>query len=135
MRYERRGWRAIREGDWIKDSRGSRVIKFASRNGYRLEPSTMSTDRFAEYSWMKPWPKVGRLKVITHIDVLMITAEGQLGNDRVGVNVTAGVGAPEEVLEMIKANAVTALKARHPGVEGIKVGDWHTITVPLDDVG
>ena len=95
----------------------------------------MSTDPFAEYSWIKPWPRVGRLKVITHIDVLAITAEGQLGPDMVGVNVTAGTGAPEEVLEIVKTNAVRALEARHPGVEGITVGDWRTITVPLDDVG
>lgn len=134
MRYERRGWRAIREGDRIKDPRGVRVIESASRNGYRLEPSTTSTDGFAEYSWMKPWPKVGRLKVVTHIDVRMITVEGRLGPDVVGVNVTAGLDEPPEMYAITTENAIKALRHMHPGVERITAGDWRTITVPLDDV-
>lgn len=128
MRYERRGWRAIREGDRLKDpathSGGDPVVVFAARWGYRT----------ANMIGVRPWPKVGRLKVITHIDARMITVEGRLGPDMVGVNVTAGVGASPEVLVIVVENAIKALRHMHPGVEGITAGDWRTITVPLDDV-
>ena len=54
MRYERRGWRKVFVGDQIKDPRGTRVIVFSARWGYRTEGMVGVT----------PWPKVGRMKVI-----------------------------------------------------------------------
>lgn len=60
MRYVRRGWRQIRPGDRIKDPRtGHRVVLDVTSYGYRLQP-----DALCRYTWMNPWPKVGRLKVL-----------------------------------------------------------------------
>lgn len=58
--YERRGWRKIRAGDVIKDPRGNRVIEHADKWGYRLMP-----DARHPFQFVRPWPTVGRLKVIT----------------------------------------------------------------------
>lgn len=135
MKYERRGWRAIREGDLIKDPRGDRVIRYADRWGYSLEPSATSTDQFARYPWVKPWPKVGRLKVLTHIDLLTISVWGILTSEtEVGLNITAGVGTPPEIQEIMVQQAITVLRHKHNGVQNVRAGDWRTITVPLDDV-
>lgn len=129
MRYERRGWRAIREGDRLKDpatpSGGDPVVVFAARWGYRT----------ANMIGVSPWPKIGRLKVITHIDLLTISVWGTLTSEtEVGLNITAGVGTPPEIQEIMVQQAITVLRHKHNGVQNIRTGDWRTITVPLDDV-
>jgi hypothetical protein len=58
--YERRSWRTIVTGDVIKDPRGNRVIRHVSRWSYSLEPTPDHP-----YEFMRNWPRVGRLKVIT----------------------------------------------------------------------
>lgn len=131
MRYERRGWRSIRPGDRIKDPRGDRVIEHADKWGYRLEAGP-------EYSYApftRPWPKVGRLKVLTHIDALSMTVEGRLGPDMVGINITAGPDAYPEILAVMARDAVRALEYRHPAVTDVRPGEWKKITVPLDVEG
>jgi hypothetical protein len=60
MSYTRVGWRKIKAGDVLKDPRGDRVIQYADRWGYRLEP-----DAARPWTWTNNWPTVGRLKVIT----------------------------------------------------------------------
>lgn len=58
-RYVRVGRRQVKPGDRIKDPRGVRTIADVAWYGYRLQP-----DERHPYEFMRPWPTVGRLKVL-----------------------------------------------------------------------
>lgn len=60
-RYERRSKKKIQPGDVLKDPRsgGHRVVMRVSDHGYNLWPHYDMP-----YSFLLPWPKVGRMKVL-----------------------------------------------------------------------
>lgn len=58
-RYVRLGRRDVLPGHRLKDPRGVRVVDAVTIYGYRLRP-----DAAHPYEFMRPWPTVGRLKVI-----------------------------------------------------------------------
>jgi hypothetical protein len=58
--YRRVSYREIRPGDVVKDPRGNRVIELAMSWGYKPAPTAADP-----YAFSRPWPKVGRMKVIT----------------------------------------------------------------------
>lgn len=60
MRYVRKGWRDVEAGDVLKDPRGNRVVHYADKWGYSLEPGP----EYPYGPFMRNWPKVGRLKVV-----------------------------------------------------------------------
>jgi hypothetical protein len=71
VKYQRLGWRKIRPGHRVKDPRGTRTVLSADCWGYRLEHAPHSTDPFACYSWVSPWPRVGRLKIVLGFPVCL----------------------------------------------------------------